>query len=79
MNKSISFMITHIYELGMIAESLKKSGLCHRLSHYDRTNIAGRVYALLAEKDLGITKKIGPDTYITITPSVVSNCREESK
>jgi hypothetical protein len=45
----------------------KKSGPYRQLSRYDRTKIAGRVYTLLSDKDLVIIKKIGPDTYITIT------------
>jgi predicted transcriptional regulator len=32
-----------------------------------RPKIAGRVYTLLSDKDLVTIKKIGPDTYITIT------------
>ncbi|MFZ0895226.1 MAG: hypothetical protein WAZ77_12060 [Candidatus Nitrosopolaris sp.] len=53
--------------MGKIAGSLKKSGPYLQLSRYDRTRIAGRVYTLLSDKDLVIIKKIGPDTYITIT------------
>ena len=64
MDSSVYFTL---YGLGKIAESLKKSGPYRQLSRYDRTKIAGRVYTLLSDKDLVIIKKIGPDTYITIT------------
>jgi hypothetical protein len=56
-----------LYGLGKIADSLKERGPNRQLSRYDRTRIADRVYWLLSDKDLVIIKKIGPDTYITIT------------
>ena len=46
---------------------MKKFGPYRQLSRYDRTEIAGRPYTLLSDKDLVIIKKIGPDTCITIT------------
>jgi hypothetical protein len=64
MDSSVYFTL---YGLGKIAESLKKFGPYRQLSRYDRTRIADRVYTLLSDKDLVIIKKIGPDTYITIT------------
>ena len=52
---------------------MKKFGPYRQLSRYDRTEIAGRPYTLLSDKDLVIIKKIGPDTCITITQGSQKN------
>src|SRR5213080_1050121 len=56
-----------LYGLGKVAESFKQIGPFHIAIHYDRTKVANRIYTMISNNGLVAIRKIGGDTYITIT------------
>jgi predicted transcriptional regulator len=64
MDNSVYFTL---YGLGKVAESFKQIGPYHIAIHYDRTKVATRIYNMISNTGLVAVKKMGGDTYITIT------------
>jgi len=56
-----------LYALKEIANSFKDNSPYHLPINYDRTKIASKVYNMISSNGLVDIKKIGGDTYITIT------------
>jgi hypothetical protein len=56
-----------LYGLGKVAESFKEIGPYHTPIQYDRTKVATRIYNMISDNDLVAIKRIGGETYITIT------------
>lgn len=56
-----------LYGLGKVAESFKLMGPHHAAIQYDRTKVATRIYNMISNNGLVAIKKIGGETYITIT------------
>jgi predicted transcriptional regulator len=63
-DKSVYFTL---YGLGRVAESFKQIGPYHIAIHYDRTKVATRIYNMISNTGLVAIRKIGGDTYVTIT------------
>lgn len=56
-----------LYGLGKVAESFKQIGPYHIAIQYDRSKVATRIYNMISNNGLVAIKKIGGETYITIT------------
>jgi predicted transcriptional regulator len=56
-----------LYGLSKVAESFKLMGPYHAAIQYDRTKVATRIYNMISNNGLVAIKKIGGETYITIT------------
>ena len=56
-----------LYGLGKVVESFKQMGPYHTPIQYDRTKVATRIYNMISNSGLVAVKKIGGETYITIT------------
>lgn len=56
-----------LYGLGKVAQSFKQIGPYHMSIQYDRTKVATRIYNMISNNGLIAIKKMGGDTYITIT------------
>jgi predicted transcriptional regulator len=56
-----------LYGLSKVAESFKQIGPYHLAINYDRTKVATRIYNMISNDGLVAVRKIGGDTYITIT------------
>jgi hypothetical protein len=64
MDSSVYFTI---YQLGKVADSFKQFEPHHQPIRYDRTKVAIRIYTMLSEKGLVITKRREFVTYVAIT------------
>jgi predicted transcriptional regulator len=56
-----------LYGLNKVAESFKQIGPYHLAINYDRTKVATRIYNMISNNGLVAIRKIGGETYITIT------------
>jgi predicted transcriptional regulator len=56
-----------LYALKEIATSFKEISPYHLPINYDRTKVASKVYNMISSNGLVDIKKIGGDTYVTIT------------
>jgi predicted transcriptional regulator len=56
-----------LYGLGKVAESFKGIGPYHVPIQYDRTKVATRICNMISNNGLVAIKKMGGETYITIT------------